>query len=83
MAAMAWLEPISLQGPGARLEPLSTQHLEDLIDSVNDGALWNLWYTTIPRPEDMRAEIERRLRLRAAYFEHAGLQHLVAMLEDG
>jgi RimJ/RimL family protein N-acetyltransferase len=62
---MAWLEPVSLNGSDARLEPLSIAHLEDLIDSVNDGALWNLWYTTIPRPDGMRAEIERRLRLRA------------------
>ncbi len=62
---MAWLEPVSLNGPAARLEPLSIEHLEDLIDAVNDGALWNLWYTTIPRPDGMRAEIERRLRLRA------------------
>jgi RimJ/RimL family protein N-acetyltransferase len=65
MALMAWLEPVSLHGPGAGLEPLADKHLDDLIDSVKDGELWNLWYTTIPRPEAMRAEIERRLRLQA------------------
>jgi RimJ/RimL family protein N-acetyltransferase len=27
--------------------------------------LWKLWYTAIPRPEDMAAEIERRLSLLA------------------
>ena len=65
MALMAWLEPVSLRGPGAALEPLAVKHLDDLIDSVKDGELWNLWYTTIPRPEAMRAEIDRRLRLQA------------------
>ncbi|MGA2778574.1 MAG: GNAT family protein [Steroidobacteraceae bacterium] len=63
---MAWLEPICLHGADARLEPLAMGHLDDLIESVNDGELWNLWYTTIPRPEGMRAEIERRLALQAA-----------------
>ncbi len=65
MAAMAWVEAISLHGPGADLEPLTMAHLGDLIDSVKDGELWNLWYTTIPRPEAMRAEIDRRLRLQS------------------
>jgi N-acetyltransferase len=65
MAAMAWVEPISLHGRCADLEPLTAAHLDDLIESVNDGELWNLWYTTIPRPEAMRAEIERRLRLQS------------------
>jgi len=65
MALMAWLEPVCLLGPCAGLEPLAIKHLDDLIDSVKDGELWNLWYTTIPRPEAMRAEIDRRLRLQA------------------
>lgn len=28
-----------------------------------DGELWNLWYTSVPRPEAMRTEIDRRLAL--------------------
>jgi N-acetyltransferase len=30
---------------------------------VRDGELWRLWYTMIPPPEEMAAEIERRLEL--------------------
>jgi RimJ/RimL family protein N-acetyltransferase len=30
---------------------------------VRDGELWNLWYTFVPPPEKMRAEIDRRLGL--------------------
>jgi RimJ/RimL family protein N-acetyltransferase len=62
---MTWLEPITLHSPRVRLEPLTHIHIDDLVASVWDGELWNLWYTSIPRPEDMRAEIDRRLRLQA------------------
>jgi RimJ/RimL family protein N-acetyltransferase len=33
------------------------------VDAVKDGELWNLWFTFIPTPERMAAEIERRLTL--------------------
>lgn len=63
---MAWLEPIFLEGSHARLEPLSRDHAADLTDAVRDGELWKLWYTSIPSPETMQSEIERRLSLQAA-----------------
>jgi len=63
---MPWLEPVTLSGPHARLEPLSHQHIDGLTEAAKDGELWKLWYTSIPRPEDMRKEIERRLSLQAA-----------------
>ena len=63
---MPWLEPVTLSGPHARLEPLSHQHLEGLTEAVKDGELWKLWYTFIPPPEDMGKEIERRLSLQRA-----------------
>ncbi|MBK7061018.1 MAG: GNAT family N-acetyltransferase [Rubrivivax sp.] len=62
---MAWLEPVTLSGLHARLEPLSRDHLEGLCDATRDGALWQLWYTAVPSPEGMAAEIERRLGLQA------------------
>ena len=31
-----------------------------------DGELWRLWYTAVPAPEEMSAEIDRRLGLQAA-----------------
>jgi N-acetyltransferase len=63
---MAWLEPVTLEGLHARLEPLSPQHRDDLVTAVQDGELWKLWYTSIPAPEKMQAEIERRMALQAA-----------------
>ena len=63
---MPWLEPVTLSGPHARLEPLSHQHLQGLTEAIKDGELWKLWYTFIPPPEDMGKEIERRLSLQRA-----------------
>ena len=63
---MAWLEAVSLRGPHAQLKPLSQDHCDGLTEAVKDGELWKLWYTFIPRPEDMRKEIDRRLGLQAA-----------------
>ena len=62
---MAWIEPVSLSSQCVDLEPLSLAHRADLAESVRDGELWNLWYTSIPSPDAMKAEIERRLRLQA------------------
>src|SRR6201989_2888006 len=62
---MPWLEPVSLSGAHARLEPLSQQHCECLTLAAKDGDLWKLWYTAIPRAEDMAKEIDRRLGLQA------------------
>jgi len=63
---MPWPEPVTLSGPHARLEPLSYAHLDGLTKAVKDGELWKLWYTSIPKPEDMRKEIDRRLALQKA-----------------
>jgi len=59
-------EPITLNGRYATLEPLSLDHHDTLVEAVRDGELWKLWYTTVPSPEGMRAEIERRLALQQA-----------------
>ena len=63
---MRWLEPVTLRGEHARLEPLSPDHGDGLTEAVKDGELWKLWYTFIPRAEDMGKEIDRRLGLQAA-----------------
>ena len=60
---MVWPKPITLSLHNVRLEPLSKDHLDDLIVAVKDGKLYNHWYTSIPEPKDMNAEINRRLDL--------------------
>jgi N-acetyltransferase len=63
---MPWLHTVTLCGAYARLEPLSHEHLDGLIEAVRDGELWKLWYTSVPKPEDMSKEVDRRLALHAA-----------------
>ena len=63
---MSWPQPVRLAGVHATLEPLAREHEAGLVDAVRDGELWKLWYTAIPAPEAMGAEIERRLALQAS-----------------
>ena len=62
---MSWPAAVVLAGAHARLEPLAAAHEAGLCDAARDGALWRLWYTAVPSPERMAAEIERRLGLQA------------------
>ena len=39
---MPFLEPVTLQGARARLEPLSHDHIDGLVEAVKDGELWKL-----------------------------------------
>jgi N-acetyltransferase len=59
------VEPITLTGRIVRLVPLSPDHLPALVDAASDGEMWDRWYTSVPRPEDMAAEVDRRLALLA------------------
>jgi len=54
-------EPIILKGEKCSVIPLSFEHHDALVDSVKDGALWNLWYTFVPEPQKMHENIATRL----------------------
>jgi len=56
-------QPVTLAGRHATLVPLSLQHVDALAEAARDGELWRLWYTTVPSPEQMGAEVRRRLDL--------------------
>ncbi len=60
---MGFKDPVSLHGRHVSLVPLSHSHHDDLVEALKDGELWALWYTKIPTPEELRAEIDRRLEL--------------------
>jgi RimJ/RimL family protein N-acetyltransferase len=55
--------PITLTGRYVVLEPLRGDHHDGLVEAARDGELWKLWYTSVPAPEQMAAEISRRLAL--------------------
>lgn len=58
--------PVTLSGRLVRLEPLSHDHHDGLVEAAGDGTMWDRWYTSVPRPDGMRAEIDRRLALQDA-----------------
>lgn len=63
---MSWLEPVTLRSSRVTLAPLHRRHRDELIEAVNDGELFRLWYTSVPAPQTMEAEIDRRLSQQAA-----------------
>ncbi len=63
---MNWPAPVELHGEHATLRPLAPGDEAALADAARDGELWKLWYTAVPSPDGMAAEIARRLALQAA-----------------
>jgi N-acetyltransferase len=60
---MGWPDPVTLAAAHATLLPLAREHHDALCAATQDGELWRLWYTAVPSPAGMAAEIERRLAL--------------------
>lgn len=58
---MIKLAPITLEGHGIRLEPLTLEHEADLSAAAADGELWNLWFTSVPSPDETKTYIENAL----------------------
>src|SRR5919112_3816706 len=54
-------EPVTLEGHGIRLEPLETAHAEALAAAASDGKLWELWYTSVPAPDEVAEYIAAAL----------------------
>jgi N-acetyltransferase len=47
------LGPVTLEGHGVRLEPLTLAHEPGIRAAASDGALWELWYTAVPAPDQV------------------------------
>ncbi|MCW5588170.1 MAG: GNAT family N-acetyltransferase [Legionellales bacterium] len=60
---MSWSIPSMMQGEYVSLQPLAIEHAPALAKAVEDGELWKLWFATVPSPDNMLAEIQRRLNL--------------------
>jgi RimJ/RimL family protein N-acetyltransferase len=58
---MIQLKPITLEGYGVRLEPFSAQHRDGLTSAASDGRLWELWYTSVPAPDQVDSYIAAAL----------------------
>jgi len=76
---VTFLEPLTLTGRYVILEPLAEEHHDGLVEAARDGGLWKLWYTSVPAPGAMAAEIRRRLALQ----EQGSMLPFTTRLIDG
>jgi N-acetyltransferase len=53
--------PVTLEGYGLRLDPLTPDHEDGLTAAASDGRLWELWYTSVPAPDETRSYIAAAL----------------------
>jgi RimJ/RimL family protein N-acetyltransferase len=63
---MRWLSDIMLEDDRVRLEPLHPDHIPALEEAARESDLSRLWYTSVPRPHEVSADVERRLAFRDA-----------------
>jgi len=61
---MAFIEPVTLKGEHATLEPLEAKHEAALRRAAADGELWRLWYTSVATPDRIGDYIARALDMR-------------------
>ncbi|HWV88573.1 MAG TPA: GNAT family protein [Burkholderiales bacterium] len=55
-------KPATLAGHGIRLEPLTREHEKGLIEAAQDGKLWELFFTSVPEPENTKKYVEDALK---------------------
>ena len=60
-----WASTGAMQGKHVSLEPLSLEHVAGLQDAAHDGELWNLWFTSVPKPDNTKQYVEQALALNA------------------
>jgi N-acetyltransferase len=61
-----WIMPITLTGKQVQLVPIALGHEQGLIDATQDGSLWQLWFTSVPNPEQVGEFISTALDLQQA-----------------
>ncbi|MFN0180167.1 MAG: GNAT family N-acetyltransferase [Gemmatimonadales bacterium] len=49
---MITVRPTTLEGHGVRLEPMAETHRDGLVAAAADGKLWDLWFTSVPTPDE-------------------------------
>jgi RimJ/RimL family protein N-acetyltransferase len=59
-----FIEPVTLKGEHATLEPLARAHRDEIVAAANDGELWRLWYTSVPSAERIDAYLDSALDMR-------------------
>ena len=62
--ASRFVEPVTLAGTHATLEPLARSHLQSVAAAAADGELWRLWYTSVPAPQNTQTWLDAALDMR-------------------
>ena len=62
--AQRFIQPVTLRGRVATLEPLTREHTPGLAKAAEDGDLWRLWYTHIASPDKMSDYVTVALDMR-------------------
>jgi N-acetyltransferase len=60
------LGPVTLRGEHVVLEPMRSDHVDELVAAASDGRLWELWYTSVAAPDAMAAAVDALLAEQAA-----------------
>jgi RimJ/RimL family protein N-acetyltransferase len=60
------LSPVTLEGYGIRLEPLTREHEDGIAAAAADGRLSDLWYTSVPAPDEAARYIDTALESQRA-----------------
>jgi RimJ/RimL family protein N-acetyltransferase len=54
--------PVTLERDAVRLEPMSEEHVPALKKAAADGSLWELWFTSVPTPDETERYVAAGLR---------------------
>lgn len=68
----------NLSGQYVDLEPLSEAHIEPLQNAVLDGRSWEIWYASVPKPDEMAGYV----RVAMAKAEAGDLAYAVRSKES-
>lgn len=58
---MIRVSAVTLEGYGVRLEPLAPGHQDEVASAAADGRLWELWFTSVPAPDETAAYVAQAL----------------------
>jgi N-acetyltransferase len=74
-----FIDPVTLRGRHASLEPLAREHEASIMQAAADGELWKLWYTSVPAPDQTSAWLDAALDMR----ERQGAMPFAVRANDG
>lgn len=66
MSVALWLKETVLKSRTICLHPLRHDHADALAEAAADGELWELWFTSVPRPDTVGKYIDDALNEQAA-----------------